>query len=65
MLIKFYLVDRSLKRLIEVQIDEQDTDFTIRQLMYQVLVQQMGVSKGWYMHYGLWAVREKTQFGHG
>jgi hypothetical protein len=39
MLIKFYLVDRSLKRLIEVQIDEQDTDFTIRQLMYQVLVQ--------------------------
>jgi hypothetical protein len=39
MLIKFYLVDRSLKRLVEVQVDEQDTDFTIRQLMYQVLVQ--------------------------
>jgi hypothetical protein len=39
MLIKFYLVDRSLKRLVEVQVEEQDTDFTIRQLMYQVLVQ--------------------------
>jgi len=39
MLIKFYLVDRSLKRLVEVQVDEQDMDFTIRQLMYQVLVQ--------------------------
>ena len=62
MLIKFYLVDRSLKRLIEVQVDEQDLDFTIRQLMYQVLVQQMGVNKGWYMHYGLWAVRERTKF---
>ena len=54
-MLRVYMVDRSLKWLIEVNQgygDGADTDFTVRQFLYQLLVQKLKIKKH-YLHYGL------------
>jgi hypothetical protein len=56
MMLKVYLVERRLKRLVEVPTDF-DTDFTVRQFLYQLLALRLRISD--YLHYGLFVQSEK------
>ena len=51
-----YLIDRNLKKLFEVPLE--DEDFTIRQFMYQLLVLRMGIEE--YLQYGIWVSQENN-----
>jgi hypothetical protein len=50
MLLRLYLVERHLKKLLEVPLG-LDADFTVRQFLYHVLRNELKFTD--YLHYGL------------
>lgn len=64
MMLRVFMVERRLKWLIEVP-QEGDTDFTLRQFMYQLLVLRLKVQWEHYLHYGLFVSVEVKDSGKG